>query len=350
MPEHKPGLEPRHPEGPGECVKTHVTDTALSDELKPGETPLLAPSAAFENPSLDQQNREPQNSPTVGEQPMFQSYYQPEIRPPARIPHLGHLAILAVFAVFGLLCASVLIRSALYFHLFGITTLQKAVTDIHYTLGSEAVLYLFTFGACLLFFPLIWHKEFFAGLHWNSAIALHMRRRLFFTAAICFVLALVDSLLLPGPINAPIDKIFRAPGAAWLLFAFGITLAPFFEEMIFRGFLLPALCTACDWINEKTTGAPVRPLDESGQPQWSLNAMAIASVLTSIPFAGMHAAQTGYSLGPFLLLVGVSLALCWARLSTRSLAASVMVHAFYNFLLFSLMLLGTGGFRHLERL
>jgi hypothetical protein len=354
LPEHdldqEPDPESRHPEGTGERSETHVSNAAPSEEWKPNISPLLAPFAVFENPFFNQQSPEPQNNPPVGEQPMFQSYYQPEIRPPVRMPHLGHLAILGVFAVFGLLCASVLIRSALYFHLFGITTLQKAITDIHYTLGSEAILYLFTFGACVLFFPLIWHKGFFAGLQWNGEIALRLRKQLFFTAAICFVLALVDSFLLPGPTDAPIDKIFRAPGAAWLLFAFGVTLAPFFEEMIFRGFLLPALCTACDWITEKTTGAPVRPLDENGQPQWSLNAMAIASVLTSIPFAGMHAAQTGYSLGPFLLLVGVSLALCWARLSTRSLAASAMVHASYNFLLFSLMMLGTGGFRHLERM
>jgi hypothetical protein len=348
--DHEPGLEPHHPEEPGERAETHVSSAAPSGEWKPDTGALLAPPAVFESPSFDQSNPEPQNSSPVGERPIFQSYYQPEIRPPARVPHLGHLAILGVFAFFGLLCASVLIRSALYFHLFGVTTLQKAITDIHYTLGSEAILYLFTFGACVLFFPLIWHKGFFAGLQWNGAIALRLRKQLFVTAAICFVLALVDSFLLPGPTDAPIDKIFRAPGAAWLLFAFGVTLAPFFEEMIFRGFLLPALCTACDWINEKITGAAVRPLDENGQPQWSLNAMAIASVLTSLPFAGMHAAQTGYSLGPFLLLVGVSLVLCWARLSTRSLAASVMVHASYNFLLFSIMMLGTGGFRHLERM
>ena len=64
----------------------------------------------------------------------------------------------------------------------------------------------------------------------------------------------------------------------------------------------------------------------------------------------MHADQTGYAMGPFLLLVCVSLVLCWARLSTRSLAASVLVHACYNFLLFSLMFLGTSGFRHLDNM
>jgi hypothetical protein len=78
--------------------------------------------------------------------------------------------------------------------------------------------------------------------------------------------------------------------------------------------------------------------------------MAVASLLTSIPFALMHAEQTGYSIGPFLLLVCVSLVLCWARLSTRSLAASVMVHASYNLLLFSLMLIGTNGFQHLDKM
>jgi hypothetical protein len=50
------------------------------------------------------------------------------------------------------------------------------------------------------------------------------------------------------------------------------------------------------------------------------------------------------------LLVAVSLVLCWARLAARSLAASVLVHACYNLLLFSLMLLGTGGFRHLDKM
>jgi membrane protease YdiL (CAAX protease family) len=64
----------------------------------------------------------------------------------------------------------------------------------------------------------------------------------------------------------------------------------------------------------------------------------------------MHAAQTGYSFGPFLLLVGVSLVLCIVRLSTRSLASSVLVHASYNFLLFAIMLLGTDGFRHLDKM
>jgi hypothetical protein len=177
-----------------------------------------------------------------------------------------------------------------------------------------------------------------------------MRKRLIAATLGCFLMALLNGLLLPGPSDAPIDKIFRAPGAAWMLFAFGVTFAPFFEEIIFRGFLLPALCTSCDWIYERFTGEPVRPLSVNGHPQWSVASMAIASVATSIPFALMHAQQTGYAFGPFLLLICVSLILCWTRLATQSLAASVLVHASYNFLLFALMLLGTGGFQHMDKM
>ena len=59
---------------------------------------------------------------------------------------------------------------------------------------------------------------------------------------------------MPGPKEAPIDEVFKLPGAAWLLFLFGITLAPFFEELGFRGFLLPALCYAFEWIANQVAG------------------------------------------------------------------------------------------------
>ena len=293
-----------------------------------------------------------QEQPQEPERPMFQQWYVPPPRPPVRVPHFGHVAILMVFVLSGLFAAGILMAVAVRYHVFGVTSLKSAITDldVRYALGSESIVYFVMFGACVLFFPMIWHKSFFEGIQWNGETALRLRKQLFLTAAVCFVLALVNGLLLPSPQNAPIDKIFRTPGAAWLLFAFGITLAPFFEELVFRGFILPAVCTACDWINERFSHAPVRPLDEHGQPQWSLASMVIGSLATSIPFAGMHAAQTGYSLGPFVLLVCVSMVLCWARLSTRSLAASVLVHASYNFLIFSLMMLGTSGFRHMDKL
>jgi membrane protease YdiL (CAAX protease family) len=288
---------------------------------------------------------------TAQPRPRFNSWFDPEfLPPPPRIPHLGHLLLLTVLAVLGLLGSGLVVRAALHFRLFGISTAEKAAVDVHYTIGSMAALYLITFGFALIIFPLAWHKGFWAGVHWNARAAIRRFRLLLGAACVCFVLAMIDEVALPGPNNAPIDKLFESRAAAWILFAFGVTFAPFFEETVFRGFLLPALCTAFDWCVEKITHSPALPLDPAGNAQWSFGAMIFASITTSVPFALMHAEQTAWSLGPFLLLVCVSLVLCWARLSTRSLAASVIVHAAYNFLLFSLMLLGTQGFKHMDKM
>ena len=355
------------------------------------------------------------------DQSLFTSYAQPYPFAPReeRIPHLGHLGILAVLVILGWFGAGILVLLALHAHLWGISNLSQASTDFHYSLASQAAQYLLTFAACLLLFPVVWRRSFFDGIHWRGAFALQRLGRLVAAAVLCFFVAMINGMLMPGPTNAPIDQLFRAPGAAWVLFAFGVTLAPFFEEMAFRGFLLPSLCTAFDWSASQLSSAPNpgfdasdRPkwnsrasllatlivsipflslcpcpeghyverilfvllwgaamalwwfrssippqkpldphlLDQDKHPRWSISAMAVSALLTSIPFAMMHGVQTGWSLGPFLLLIFVSIVLCWVRLSTRSLAASTIVHACYNFMLFSFMLLGTGGFKHLDKM
>jgi hypothetical protein len=397
-----------------DAASAHNSADVPPVELPPFEPTPAAPAGT--EPAFGQY------APSSAEPQLFQSLAQPPIRPPVRIPHFGHLVfLLLVLMPFGILATGVFMALAIHARLFGVSTTQKAMNDIHYMLGSEGVLYLCTFALCLLIFPFFWHKGLLAGLQWNGATALRLRWRLVSAAGLCFLLALLNGELMPGPTNAPIEKIFQAPGAAWLLFAFGVTFAPFFEEMFFRGFLLPALCTAADWITEKVNadspfsvdanGRPkwparavtttaffftsmpaaillagfargghiagrilvtyfagvsvfllylanrttrarelARPIGLNGHPLWSIPSMVIASVLTSIPFAWMHAQQTGYSIGPLLLLVGVSLVLCAVRLATCSLAASVVVHACYNFLLFSVMLIFTGGFRHFDKM
>ena len=288
----------------------------------------------------------------TGEEPvaLFQSYLQPEAALPVRTPHLGHLALFAAFLLFGLLCMSGSIFAALYLQFHTLSNVERLKSDVHYILGSEAVLYLVTLALSFFVFPLIWSKSFLAGIHWRGDTALRHCRQLCLIALGCVTLAVIDNWLLPGPKNAPIDNMFRSPGAAWLMFGFGITFAPFFEEIAFRGFLLPALATAWDWSIEQSIGKPAPPLDANEHPQWSIFAMVGASIATSLPFALMHAEQTGWAPGPFVLLISISLILCAVRLKTRSLASSTLVHACYNFILFFTALISSGGFRHMDKM
>jgi uncharacterized protein len=414
-----------------ELVDSPVDDVASpADEVASHASAQKAPDATLVSSAapIGQPDAPPNSLPIAtdssfpdAEPLLFQSFAQAPARPPARIPNFGHLAMLIPIGGVAFAGTIAVLLAPMHFHWFGWSMdTQAAASNVQLILASEAILYLITFAISLAVFPHFWNKGFFAGLQWRGAVALERFWPLAATALACAGLAVLDEVLMPGPSNAPIEKMMSAPGAAWLMFAFGTTIAPFFEEMFFRGFLLPALCTAFDWIAERNSDGPplesasgrprwtldgtiiaslvlfgpavlallailfggrvpfviafacvlfvvwavvrvvrtagthsrtLAPLvDTNGAPQWSLAAMAVASVLTSIPFALLHVDQQGHALGPFLLLILVSLILCTVRLKTRSLAASTLVHACYNFILFSLALIGTGGFRHFDKM
>ena len=184
-------------------------DSGQAENPNAQSFPQVLTEAAEEIETQPEYPFQDQFIPVPPERPLFQSFNQPEVIAPARIPHVGHLAVFGVLTFAGLLGTSGLTWVALRFHLFGVSTLKQATDEIHYNLGSMAALYLLTLAACILVFPLIWHKSFFAGLQWNAATALRLRWRLFGAAGLCLLLAMIDEVLMPGPANAPIDKMFQ---------------------------------------------------------------------------------------------------------------------------------------------
>src|SRR5579871_1275132 len=145
--------------GPAERIETAGVEPAHDAALEDW-TPEASPVTRTEVP-LEQPIAAPVFEHDVDpERPMFQQWYVPPPRPPVRIPHFGHLAILLVFVLSGLFAAGIAMGIAVRMHLFGVKSLQSAMTDldIHYTLGSEVVVYLMMFVASLIFFPMIWHK------------------------------------------------------------------------------------------------------------------------------------------------------------------------------------------------
>jgi len=272
----------------------------------------------------------------------------PEPLRPIRVPHFGHVLLLLLLLLAGTLCSVLLAFVALHFHLFGVSTPDQVQRSMVYNIGVMGLLYLIAFVPGAAVFPLFWRRSALAGLQWSAASAIRLRWRLIALGVVCAGVALALQSVLHLPRNSPIQQMLNSPQAAWLMFAFGVTMAPFCEEVLFRGFLLPAACTAFDWTREKITRGMPPALLPDAHPHWSLSAMIFGAAITSMLFALMHASQTANSKAVFVMLWSMGMVLSGIRLKTRSLAASTLTHAAYNFTLFIMVLIGSHGFRNLQ--
>ncbi len=262
--------------------------------------------------------------------------------PSRRIPNLLHLLLLLALTI--TLTFAVEFAAIVLLHL----PFRHAVVDEKLQLVLTAIVYVLTLGAAGVLFPALWSRTFRDGIRWNVAGAKPLLA--VFGLLLGFAAELISSHL-PTPHQMPIEDVFRTPGIIWFMVVFGTVLAPLFEEIVFRGFLLPGLAYAIDWLR-----LPHARTEENewGHAAWrqsddvSTLALVVSSLLTSLLFAAIHAPQLGFNWGPVALLVCVSLVLCVVRLRTTSVAASTLVHGFYNLAAFVLIFVATSGFRHMD--
>jgi uncharacterized protein len=281
----------------------------------------------------------------------------PDSEAPARIPHLGHALLFLLLTGALLLFVQVILLAFTHIapKIAPLPTAQ-AIGTSHSAdavapkllIGAEAFSYIGTLAISWFLFPLFWHKPFAAGLQLNGSAATRNALRLIpIGITLSFVVQAVSSLI-TMPKSIPMDDFFRTPTDVWLITVFGIFLAPFFEEVLFRGFLLPGFAIAYDWLS--------LPRIPAAREQWnssnaiSFPAFAFSAVVTSILFALLHGEQTAFTWPVLLLLFCVSLILTAVRLRLRSVLASTLVHASYNFAIFLSAFIATGGYRHLDHL
>ena len=323
--------------------------------------------------------------------------------PPPATPNIGHTLLFALLVgiagfVVGLVFALAVMHVAPHLH----ESADQMQSDPLLVIPVEAVIYAIAAAASFLIFPLFWNRPFGQGVHFRAFI---VRRRWWVLAGIGVATSIVVQVLsnfLPIPKELPIDKFFTHPLGVWLIAVFGVTVAPVFEELAFRGFLLPSLASAWDWVvqrlrtprelvggpplmnqpmesewQQQTAGYSPLPTDGSSvsfrmaadlgsqidrnsqdekrddgvsDPRWSVPALVFSTVITSIGFAMLHGAQLAHSFAPLAVLFAVSVVLCITRLRFHSLAASTVVHSMYNATIFVMLFIGTDGFRHLDKL
>jgi membrane protease YdiL (CAAX protease family) len=284
-------------------------------------------------------------------------------------PHLGHtllfflIVVVTGFAV-GVGVALALMHLGSHLH----ESQQQMQTDPLLVIPVEAAVYAIAAAISFLVFPLFWRRSFGQGVHWRGIVAGQRWWALVAIGVATSVIVQFLSNFLPIPKELPIDKFFTHRLGVWLIAIFGVTVAPAFEELAFRGFLLPSLATAWDWVVDRARVAPPPPPLPAAEwqpeavytappaepmlsdPKWSLPALIFSIIITSIGFAMLHGAQLAHSFAPLCVLFAVSVVLCITRLRFHSLAASTMVHAMYNATIFVMLFIGTDGFRHLDKL
>ena len=267
--------------------------------------------------------------------------------PPVRIPHFGHALLFLAIAGTLLLLLQTLLVGIFHPSVIG-HKISAASIPPHLLIGSEALTYLASLTIAWGIFPLLWQRSFSNGLQLNFAAT---RRNALKLIPIGITLSLIVnaiSSLITQPKDLPIEAFFRDRIDIWLITAFGVLLAPFFEETVFRGFLLPAFAIAYDWLTLHRTEAALAEWNSTNRITRA--GWAFSAILTSIFFTLLHAPQVSYAWPVLLLLFCVSLILSFVRLRLRSVLASTLVHASYNFAIFLIAFIGTDGYRHLDKL
>lgn len=237
------------------------------------------------------------------------------------------LEMVAFFTLAALLLTAIQAAGAavaLHWHIFGRIRLKDLVYDPKFTIPMMAISYGVVLWVAAILFRRVWMCGFLEGVHWNwPALKRNWIWLPLLGLGLGFVIQLASNYL-PVPKELPVDAFFRDTTDAWLVALFGVFLAPIAEEIAFRGFLYPAL----------------RP--------WT--GRILAAILTSVPFALLHAQQVAHAWGPLAMVFLVSLVLVAIRDRTGSVACSALVHACYNLSIFGVIFFASGGFQHLERL
>ena len=132
--------------------------------------------------------------------------------------------------------------------------------------------------------------------------------------------ALASSLFTPKN-KMPIEQYFHDRHTALLLLIMSVTLAPLFEETIFRGYLYPVVA--------RTFG------------------IVPGVILTGLLFGLMHASQLGGNLPQVALIVTVGIVFTAARAKTGNVLPGYLLHVSYNSFIAVAFLIASHGLRHM---
>lgn len=221
-----------------------------------------------------------------------------------------------IFANVGVVFVISVLRQRFALHL----SIEQALTRTPWVVSMQTAWELLWLAFIYITISKKYRRRFWEALKWvrtpHSAVAF-----LIAGAAVAFAAQLIVNLF-PSQKHLPIEKLFSSPESAYLLAFFGIFVAPFVEELVFRGFFYPVF-----------------------ERLWGFTA---AVLLTALLFAGIHVPQLsgGWEEIASIFMVGAVFSYC--RGKTGSLVPPFLMHLAYNTALFASLYVSTDRFRNLK--
>lgn len=237
------------------------------------------------------------------------------------------LALLAVVGALGFVALVFLIIAA--FQTAGVSRLQFQ-HSIKYQ-GSASIIAIFLVSLLLLLYLTLqlrirFHAPFWRTLRWRPIDTGNVSPRIVYVGFVLggfllsMMIALVSSAFTPKN-KMPIEQLLQDRHTAFFLLVLSVTLAPFFEETIFRGYIYPVVA--------RTFG------------------VTSGVTFTGLLFGLMHASQLGGNLPQVGLLVAVGIVFTALRARTGSVLPGYIVHVSYNAFISIAFLIASHGLRQM---
>ena len=251
----------------------------------------------------------------------------PPVEPaPKPLPEQWRLRDLIIFILFipvALVAANLIVfvgYAVLAPHLHWTTPILKLQANAVFLLALQLIFYLFLLAYIYFLVTLYYKASFLSTLKWKSLSAHNTLRYLLGGAALSLIVMIVPPLL-PQRKSFPLEKMFDSPTSAYAIAAFAVLIAPFMEELLFRGLLFSFF--------EKHGGLK----------------FAIGS--TALLFAGLHIPEYWGAWNNVAMILIVGLTFSIVRGLTGSLTPSFVLHLAYNGTLMFLLFLQTQHFHRM---
>jgi membrane protease YdiL (CAAX protease family) len=146
------------------------------------------------------------------------------------------VVVVLILSLFFTAVLSVMLASAL--PAYRTATSAQIATDPRIIVPAQVIAYLVTVWFIYRTITLHYRANFWEAIHWRWPA----KWMSFLVGGFCLsILLQVVSHALPIPKKLPIEDFFKTQSGVWLMAVYGTLIAPFTEELFFRGLLYPAL-------------------------------------------------------------------------------------------------------------